>query len=232
LTWWASGKALEQLGWTNPKIVPKEEGIKIAGKARKNFFITNADYYDWLQECYKNHATSLKESAEKGTDLHAELEKFVKAEMGIWNYEIEDLDKRILPFVNWAKENVKQFLWSEANCFDEELWVGGISDAGCELKDGRLAVIDFKSSKAAYPTSFLQTAGYAIQIEKNGLFHESGLANKKVEGRFGALIVVPFGAEVVMPEIRYEVEPYKLGFRQAVGLYRLLGMDEKIKENK
>jgi hypothetical protein len=134
--------------------------------------------------------------------------------------------------VDWAKANVKKFLWSEANCFDEELWVGGISDAGCELNDGRLAVIDFKSSKAAYPTSFLQTAGYAIQIEKNGLFHESGNANKKIGGKIEALIVVPFGAEVVLPEIRYEVEAYKTGFRQAVGLYRLLGMEEKIKENK
>ena len=35
LTWWAAGKALETLGWTNPKFVKREEGIKSQGKLAK-----------------------------------------------------------------------------------------------------------------------------------------------------------------------------------------------------
>ncbi len=231
LSYWASGKAVEMLGWSNPKKFTKAERQETA----KTFWeeIKSLDlvsYIERLDKAYHNHAKSLKESAKSGTDLHSELEMFVKSEMGLLLGTLL-YSSKIKPFMDWAKENVKQFLWSEAHCYDEELLVGGISDAGCELNDGTYAVIDFKSSKEAYPSHFLQDAGYAIQINKNGLWSENGMKNKKLDKPIEALIVVPFGASVVKPEIRYDVKVYEDGFRQAVGLYRLLGYDQKIKEN-
>ena len=140
--------------------------------------------------------------------------------------ERADYDKKILPFIEWAKESIKEFIASEAHCFDEELWVGGIVDCVVKLSNDKLAIIDFKSSKEAYVTQFIQCAGYAIQIEKNGLFSEDGEHSKRLDGKIESLIVVPFGAKEITPDIKNNVQDYMTGFRHAVGLYRLLGLEK------
>jgi hypothetical protein len=145
--------------------------------------------------------------------------------------DIEKFDEKIQPFIDWSDKNVKEFLASEAHCYSKELWVGGIVDAVAGLKDGTIAVIDFKSAKSVYITHFLQCSGYAIQINENGLFSEDGTHNKKIE-EISALIVVPFGAETIKPEIRTQISEYKKGFKWAVGLYRLLDLDSLINGKK
>ena len=217
LTWWASGKALEQLGWTNPKLVKKEEGIKIAGKARKNFFINNVEYYDWLQECYRAHNTTKTDAAKDGVDLHAELEKFVKSEMDGTRYEPIE---KIIPFVLWSRNNVKRWVWSEGYCYSEILWVGGISDAGAEMNNGKLAVFDFKSSKDAYFSQFVQDGGYSLQIEENGVLDPTGNLMWTPPKPFEELYVVPFGAEDSTPRPHYDVQGRKRSFMNAVELYK------------
>lgn len=221
LTWWASGKALEGLGWTNPKLVKREEGIKIAGKARKNFFIKNDEYYDWLQECYKAHSVFKDKKAEEGTDLHAELEHWVKSQMGKLKHK-DSYEPKIEPFINWATHNVKKFLWSEAHCYSEKLWIGGISDLGVELNDGRYAVVDFKSSKEAYTSQFIQAGLYAIEIEENGLWDSEGKVNKKLDKEIEALIIIPFGAKEIKPDIKWNISDFKKAGESAVNLYRLI----------
>lgn len=190
----------------------------------KLFTVTKDEMSEWLKEAKFAHKKKKESAAVKGTDLHEMLEKFVKSEMGKWNYKDDEFEA-IKPYMDWSRANVKEYLASEAHCYEEELWVGGITDCVAELNDGTLAVIDFKSSKEAYITHFIQVAGYAIQIEKNGMFSEDGEHSKKLEGKIGALVIVPFGAKEIVPTIRYSVEDYKTGFRQAVGLYRLMGMD-------
>ena len=227
LTWWAAGLAVEKFGWMNPK-KNSPESVKTAlqeGWERVKG-LDLKDYGKLLTEAYYAHSAKLKDTAKTGTDLHAELEHFVKATMGLKPMRA-DYDKKIQPFIDWTEKNVKRFIASEAHCFDEELFVGGITDCIAELNDGKLAIIDFKSSKEAYINQFIQVAGYSIQVEKNGLFSEDGEYNKKLEGKIEVLIVVPFGAEVVEPSIRYDVESYKQGFRSAVVLYRLLGLEGK-----
>ena len=170
------------------------------------------------------HKKKKEKAAGEGTDMHAQLENWVKWKMG--KCELEDYDPKIEPFINWANENVKEFIASEAHCYDQELWVGGITDCVAELNDGTLAVIDFKSSKEAYITHFIQASLYAIQIEKNGLFSEDGEHSKKIDKPIEALVIVPFGAKEVVPEVRYNVEDFKKGGRAAVQLYRLMGFEK------
>lgn len=227
LTWWAAGLAVEKFGWLNPKKhTPESVKIALQEGYHRIKALTLSEYGKLLTEAYYAHSTKLKDTAQTGKNLHEELEHFVKAEMGKLSHK-EKYEERIQPFIDWAKENIKQYIASEAHCFDEELWVGGITDCVAELNDGKLAIIDFKSSKEAYPTQFLQCSGYAIQVEKNGLFSDDGEHSKKLDGKIEVLIVVPFGAEVVEPSIRYDVESYKQGFRSAVVLYRLLGLENK-----
>lgn len=226
LTWWASGKAVEELGWLHPKKHSEEERARTADETLQNIQKMGAlDYLKLLDKAYRAHSTNLKQTAGEGIDLHQELEDFVKGRMGL--KEVREYDKKIEPFIIWSDKNVKRFLWSEAHCFDEDLWVGGISDTGAELVDDSVAVIDFKRAKAAYPTHFLQDAGYTIQIEKNGLYDKNGEHNKELDKKIDKLIVIPFGAEEVIPEVRTNVDDYKKGFAQAVGLYRLLGLEKR-----
>jgi len=230
LTWWASGKACEVFGWTNAKKVEADMRLATAAAHLAQIkILTDKDYLTLLDTAYKAHATQLKKSAEKGTDLHAILERFVKSEMG---RDIKPLTKKeielIKPFISWSKENVDHYVASEAHCYSKELWVGGIVDAVAVLKNGTLAVIDFKSAKAVYITHYIQCSGYAIEIDENGLFSSDGEHQMKLDKKIGALIVVPFGAKVVKPEIRTQVNKYKAGFKSAVELYRLLDLDKLI----
>ena len=222
LTWWAAEtSAVEclEVGEKIPTI--REEYLKACNSQNKRQAISELQKkYPIFKKARFAHFVDRNKKAEKGTDLHEELEKFVKAEMGIWNYEVKDLDERVLPFVAWAKDNVEKFLWSEAYCYSEELWVGGISDVGFIGKDGKLGVIDFKSSKEAYQSQFIQIAGYDIQILENGLFDKDG--NRLLEPtEVNQYMVWAFGAEHPEPTMRFNLEELRQGFRSALCLHKL-----------
>src|SRR3990167_2291154 len=238
LSWWAAGEAVKTLGWTHPKIkkngkvigtVSLEKRLKTVSKVHKKIIKSSPEeYLKLLDNAYRAHADSLEVSAERGSKLHADLEIFIKSQMRNEPCDLDKLDKRLTPFVTWSMADVKRYLWCEAHCYDEELWVGGISDAGAELKDGSFAIIDHKSSKEAYATHFMQAGGYAIQLEKNGMFDEDGNQLGKLEHRIDKIIIFPFGADVIEPDIREQMDLYKDGFRLGVQMYRILGLDKKL----
>lgn len=239
LTWWASGKAVEMLGWVSENIrengrivgkVPEKDRLKAAAKVLKKVKKdTVKKYLVRLDEAYRAHHTDSATTKKDGTNLHEELETFVKSRMGLIK-KFPAPSERIMPFVKWADENVEKFLWSEAHCFHEDLWVGGVIDAGALLKTGQTAVIDFKRAKEAYVEHFIQASGYALQIERNGIWDKTGTKNKTI-GKIDALIVVAFGAKEIKPEIRFDIDAYKRGFEWCVGLYRLLGYEDEISKN-
>lgn len=230
LTWWASGLAVEKFGWINSKKRVNGKYTTIDEKTRINAVlpqleaIRNETPEQFLKRCddaYKAHSVKLNDSADAGTDLHSELERYVKNKMVNGIVELSDYIEKTHPFILWAEENVKQWLWSEMNTYSKELWVGGISDAGCELNTGEYAIIDFKSSKEAYESQFIQIAGYAIQIEENGGFNKSGLKTFTLDKPITKYIVVPFGADKVEPIIRNNTQELQEGFRACVTLHKL-----------
>lgn len=221
LTYWASGLACEKFGWLNPKKYSKEERLTSA----ITFLEKKYEPEDWLKLCdeaYHAHKTKLKDSAEAGTDLHAEAERYVKWRMGVvTSVGLVSFDSKIQPFIDWVEQNVKRFLWSEAHCYSTTMWTGGISDCGAELNDGSYVIIDFKSSKEAYQSQFIQIAGYALQIEENGIFTKDGELVEKFEKEFSQYIVFPFGAEIVEAQYRFNTVELKEGFKSALVLHKL-----------
>ncbi len=239
LTWWASGEAVKTLGWTpkteyvkgKPRTLPKEPRIQAAQDKWDEIAAVLNDPHNnegrgevWLgmlDTAYGAHASSLRKSAGKGKDLHSELEKYVKFsieknEGNPANVKSEDIQE----FIDWSCENVDKFLWSEMHTYSEEHWLGGITDAGALLRNGKTAIIDFKSSKAAYPTQFWQIAGYDIQIQENGGFTSKG-AKIMEPVKIDAHIVIPFGAPKFDPAITYdEKDLNKTAFLAALTLYR------------
>lgn len=238
LTWWASGLACAKFGWINKGNAkkgwtPKSDRIKAAEIGQKKVMELGVDQYlNLLDSAYAAHAENLKETASDGTDLHAEIEKFIKfcLFVGVKNgcdaeYRGNHgafFDNRIQPFIDWTSIKVKRFLWSEMHCYSERLWVGGITDFGFEDNDGNYSVGDIKSSKEAYLSQFWQDAGYDIQISENGGFDRDGNKVFTLDKPISYYTVFPFGMDKPEAQYHFDVEGSKLAFEAEIFLYKKL----------
>lgn len=220
LTWWASGLACEQYGWLNPKKATEGERLQKAQSFAE--IVQPFTAGDWLKlgdKAYKAHMTSLNKSKDKGTDLHAELERFVKDHMG---GSVGSYAPQIQPFIDWTEKNVKRFLLSEKHVFSERMWTGGIVDCVAELNDGQYVILDFKSAKEAYPSMFLQVAGYATQLAENGFYDKDGNKLGEIPEKITAIGIVPFGANKVEPVFNVNVEECRKVFENVLELHKFL----------
>lgn len=232
LTWWAAGKSLEPLGWMNAKTRVNGKYSTTPIDLRKEYAGPHLDalkglslneYIELLDECYRAHDDTKKTAGVKGTDRHALLETYVKhcIETNAGLPTLDGMPEELMEFGRWAVDNVKQFLWSEVNCYSELHWLGGIADVGWIDKQDRIVAGDFKSSKEAYFDQFLQIAGYDIQLTENGGFDKDGNSTFTLPGPIKAYCVLPFGAEKLEPNLLYDVESYKEGFKSALNLHKL-----------
>ena len=232
LMWWASGMAVKELGWTpiknwiqgKPFSTPKEDRLKNAEEYLAEIAVMDTDeYLALLDRAYKAHDEKKKDAAVGGTDRHALLETWVK-------YCITENNgvpvKHLVPtsiesFVDWSLINIKQFVWSEANCYSEVLWTGGIADVGWIDNQDRLIAGDFKSSKEAYFDQFIQIAGYDIALTENGGYDKDGnqkfILPKPIQG----YCVIPFGAPTLTPNFQWDVAAYRKGYQAALTLTKL-----------
>lgn len=226
LTWWASGLACEKLGWKNSKHYNKEVRLDIAGKKLEEIKNLNSDQFlDLLDEAYKAHSVKLKDSASSGTDLHAELERFAKDQIEKRPFDINNYPEQIHEFIEWSLREVEEFLVSEGHVYSKEMWTGGIVDCVLKLKDGRIGVMDFKSSKESYDSQFIQIAGYDIQLSENGAMNKYGQLIWKPEKPFDFYAVVPFGAKNFTVDMRYNLEELREGFKAALTLHKLINVN-------
>lgn len=230
LTWWAAGLAVGKLGWTNGKIkvagryqtVPDAKRLPIAEAVlQKLQGLPTKDYLKLLDEAYKAHSEKLKDSAEVGIDRHELLEKVVKLWLlnGGIPTPMPHGDPLVLKFIEWSLEHIERFILSEAHCYSERLWLGGIVDCVAKLKTGDLAVIDFKSSKEAYDNQWVQVSLYDIQLEENGAFDASGvqIVPPLKATRY---LIVPFGAPEFVVEERTDIGGIRKAAEACVTLYK------------
>lgn len=138
------------------------------------------------------------------------------------------MEGKLKCFEEWTDKNVERFIGSETHCYSEELWIGGITDALVELKNGEIGLVDFKSAKDAYNSHFFQLGGYSLQIEANGGFDADGNQLLKLEKPITQHIVVPFGAKEPYPVVSRLTEENKSAFKSCLNLYRI--MDKLNKE--
>lgn len=239
LSWWASARAVETLGWIHKmypqtkRKVPLEERLEKATAMLTVIKDMSAEeYLDLLDLAYKAHSQKLEDAAVDGTDMHFELEQYVKRCMSLGGVPTLITDERECPFdavrlfSQWAFENVKHFIASEAYCYSKEMWTGGIVDLVYRDIDNKLCLLDFKSAKEAYDNHFFQNAGYDIAIKENGIFTKDGEFVMAVEGEFEKYAVFPFGMLEPEPQFREDVDLCKKAFRHCVGLYQLLSPDK------
>ena len=225
LTWWAAGLAVGVLGWTAKKDKDKwvSTDKRVAKAQEKLDEIKTMDgkqYLALLDEGYVAHSKKLDSTAQAGTDLHALAEQWIKGQI---NGKPIAPHQQIMPLVNWAKENVDKWLWSEMNCYSQEEWLGGITDAGFLDKQGRVAILDIKSSKEAYISQFIQCAGYDIQISEQGGYTKDGVKVFDLgDNKISYYAILPFGMENPTVQTRHNVDDLKGAFKACLQLYKLL----------
>ena len=218
LTWWASGMCAAEFGWKNSKLVKSDERLMSAKEHLEYIKTMNpGSYLELLDKAYKAHNTKKEKSADEGIDLHSAVEEYIKGEMTGQGVLIPD--PRLETFRKWCEVNVKQFLFSEVNCYSERLWCGGIVDFGYISKDGKFILGDVKSSKDAYFSHFVQMGGYDIQLSENGGFTASGdkvfTCPKEIAGHG----VFHFGGGF-KPTFSWGVLRNRRSFESALSLYK------------
>jgi hypothetical protein len=251
---WASGRAVEHLGWVSPIVPNSRKQIPMTERLTPEYLIRYrelmcmdpATFLEQLDFAYKAHSVKLEKAADAGVLLHAELEKFVKhciAKKDGKPYvpTSEACPETVKLFARWSMDNVKQYIASEGYCFSERLMTGGIVDLAFEDMDGKYVLLDFKSSKAAYDTHLFQNAGYAIAIEENGIYTDDGELVRTMDKPFAYYLVLPYGMANPVPQ-RHPTSPKlkegekplgedtqrcKDAFEAAVNLYRLCGRKPK-----
>jgi hypothetical protein len=233
LTWWAAGKALELLGWSpqrdkTKRTVPAADRLPIAAaKLDEIKQLSPEEYLALLDRGYRAHDSEKNKAATKGTNRHADAEAWIKSILA--GQEIKPAES-ILSLVRWSRENVKRWLWSEIHCYSEKHWLGGIIDAGAELYDHGIALIDFKSSKEAYAEQFWQAAGYDILLSENGGYTPEGEKIFDLEGqKIARHIIFPFGAEEPTGETYLDLDGSKQAFLSALTILRELQRFEEAK---
>lgn len=242
LTWWASGLAMAEFGWikkldrrngTKEDIAQNEQDRLAKAKEMLEQFkgMEPEEYVAKLDAGYKAHSVKLDKSATAGTDMHAELEHYVKAmiadnkgipiDVNEYGKLIPLVHEAVAIFAAWAKENVKRFLAAEGHAYSERLWTGSIFDVLYEDKEGRIVILDHKSAKEAYFSHFLQDAGCDIAIEENGVLDAEGNLILKLDKKVAYYGVFPFGMKNPVPQFHFDTEGARQGFEAAVSLYKL-----------
>src|SRR3990167_3962192 len=228
LHWWSAELAAVECLEAGEKIPTiREEDLAVTKlpqiEKKKGIDALCVKYPIFRKARYAHHEKK-NETADTGTDMHLELSNYVlaciKDNKGVPLAHSVNEHKAVSLFTDWSMANIDKFLFSEGYCYALEAWVGGICDCGALMKNGKIAIFDFKSAKEAYYGQFIQVAGYALEIEENGVLDKDGNLILKLDKPIEELYVVPFGAEDTTTRVRYDVEDKKIDFLAAVRLYK------------
>lgn len=149
----------------------QKRGVKKLGYFPSSTTILNAypqaaHLNKWIGENGWNESQRvLKEAGMRGTRVHDAVEALLEGEE-LWHHHYSlDEWNRVNAFVSWYKEANPQILGVEVALFSEKYGYAGRVDCVCIL-DGKVTVIDWKTSGSMYPHFPLQFASYAQAIEE------------------------------------------------------------------
>jgi len=119
-----------------------------------------------IDEASKAHTKFKEKAADLGTQVHDWAEQYILYELKI-NKEKpvikKDYDERvkngILAFLQWVEENKIKFIASEQLLYSKKYKYCGIADCIAKV-NGKLTLVDFKTSNGIYPEYWLQVAAY------------------------------------------------------------------------
>jgi len=137
-----------------------------------SFYPKNIAYVKWVASHGYDEATLIaKEAAEKGSIVHKACEllsqgKIIKHDTKFTNPETGELQEIsaeeyycALTFVRWFEEFKPKIVATEMTVFNDKYFYAGTLDLIAEI-DGKLYLIDLKTSKDIWPSHEIQIASY------------------------------------------------------------------------
>ena len=117
-------------------------------------------FNNWLKKQGDNADKILTEAGDFGTCIHNHLEAIGKG-IQVNVDALRPKEKRcVVAFQGWVKDNVKRFISTEQAVYNVREGYAGTLDAVVEMIDGRIAVLDYKTSSGIYDTYELQVVSY------------------------------------------------------------------------
>lgn len=182
LIWWAIGKCKDFLHANLELLAKTKDGKVIA---------------ELIEEAGKQHQLAKEEAADLGTQVHDWVDKYtqankkIKAEM-VKPENLKGLDERVVngisAFLRWIKKQKVEFLENEKLVYSNKHDYVGLLDAKAKI-NGKLALVDYKTSKGVYSTYRYQTAAYLkADEEESGVKYDERWILKfgKDDGEFEA----------------------------------------------
>ena len=165
LSAWGAKEAVKALGYSD-----YEGDTKLAKEMMEKIVSceTPEEYILLLKEAKGASARKNKTALVDGKKGHAWLEEYVLAKIRgteLPKMPTDALKRPIEQFLDWEKDNVAQWVLSEARVAYPEKEYAGTLDAMAIMKDGKLAIIDFKFASHISEDYYLQTAGYQATFE-------------------------------------------------------------------
>jgi len=108
-----------------------------------------------------------KEACDIGSEVHALIEVYIKQGKDTIGKLRPEVENAFLAFLEWEKQNVSKWFWSEKSVHSEKYGYAGTADGLAEFLDGRIMLIDFKSSKGFYDGYDMQICAYRNAVEEN-----------------------------------------------------------------
>lgn len=120
----------------------------------KKKVITQADILDAIDQ----RNITLDKASEIGTQIHDWIKDYI-AGKNPTAPDDEKVQNGVVAFLDWEAKHKVKWLESERLCFSKKYGYVGTFDAIAEI-NGKLYMVDFKSSKGLYLTMRYQTAAY------------------------------------------------------------------------
>lgn len=128
------------------------------------------------------HAVRKQQAADLGKEIHEWCEKYIKHNLKIKGYEkMPEMPEKpevqigVMAFLDWEKEHKVKFISSERVVYSKKHDFIGTMDIEAKI-DGKLCLVDLKSSNGLYNTVRLQTAAYVLADEEE--------SKRKYKGRW------------------------------------------------
>lgn len=181
-------------------VVAKPFLIPWAAKMTTEYIRENAGKFDLtdpkqfeqlLLEAKLAHTKSKEKAGDYGTEMHAEIEKWIKSCIKNKKYKAKSknpaVKKGLEDFLVWTTKNDVRFLESEKKIYSKKYWLGGTLDIMAKLGK-KTWIIDVKTAKSGlYAENFWQMAGYELMLKESTKYKKIDgyiLLNLKENGEF------------------------------------------------
>lgn len=122
-------------------------------------------FNNWLKKQGDKADTLLNDAASFGTNVHNHLESIGKG-VTVNLEALKPQEKRcVKAFIEWKDKNVKRFVTTEQSVFNVKEGYAGTLDSVIEDNNGKIILVDYKTSGNIYDTYSLQCASYAKAYE-------------------------------------------------------------------